>query len=187
MSNFWLTSILPFVSKTVEKWVAKLLIELLSKGCSPLHPMQFRFRAHHSTETAICIFSEMVKGLLDSNGYVSTVFLDLKSTMKFFWPDWLSLITLNMLCTALTHIYLTGNSQWLLMVLNLPVLTAVLVFHRGRSLGPLFSISLLAYPTHVKLSVPTCMLMMWWSLRKLKTSKRPLVPWHLCWLTIMTG
>ncbi len=40
--------------------------------------MQFGFRTHHSTETAICVFLEKVKSLLDRNTLVGAIFLDLK-------------------------------------------------------------------------------------------------------------
>lgn len=78
MANYRPISILPTVSKIAEKWVASLLVEHLNKGDTPLHPMQFGFHAHHSTETALCTFTEKVKGLLDKNSCVSAAFLDLK-------------------------------------------------------------------------------------------------------------
>lgn len=40
--------------------------------------MQFGFRAHHSTESAITMFVEKTKCLLDRNSCVGAVFLDLK-------------------------------------------------------------------------------------------------------------
>ena len=78
MANYRPISILPVVSKIVEKWVAKLLIQHLDKSNNSLHPMQFGFRAHHSTETVNCLFLEKVKGYLDKSSYVGAVFLDLK-------------------------------------------------------------------------------------------------------------
>ena len=77
-SNYRPISILPIVSKVAEKWVNKQLIKHLNLGDTPLHPMQFGFRANHSTETAICMFLETVKSLLDKNALVGAVFLDLK-------------------------------------------------------------------------------------------------------------
>lgn len=41
-----------------------------------LHRMQFGFRKHHSTETAICCFAEQIKSYLDNGGVVGAVFLD---------------------------------------------------------------------------------------------------------------
>lgn len=77
-SNYRPISILPIVSKVAEKWVNKQLIKHLNLGDTPLHPMQFGFRTHHSTETAICTFLETVKSMLDCNALVGAVFLDLK-------------------------------------------------------------------------------------------------------------
>lgn len=76
--NYRPISILPVISKIAEKWVAELLMEHLNKGHASLHPMQFGFRAHHSTETAVCVFIERVKCLLDRFACVGAVFLDLK-------------------------------------------------------------------------------------------------------------
>lgn len=78
MANYRPISILPIISKVAEKWVANQIIKHLDKGYTPLHPMQFGFRAHHSTETANCVFIEKVKCLLDRNPCVGAVFLDLK-------------------------------------------------------------------------------------------------------------
>ncbi len=82
MANYWPISILPVVSKIVEKWVAKLLIQHLNKSNNLFHPMQFGFRAHHSTETANCLFLEKVIGYLDKSSYVGAVFLDLKRAFE---------------------------------------------------------------------------------------------------------
>ncbi len=40
--------------------------------------MQFRFRVHHSTETANCYVVEQIKSSLDRGGVVGAVFLDIK-------------------------------------------------------------------------------------------------------------
>ena len=71
-------SIFPVVSKIKEKWVAKQLVEHLNNGYTALHPMQFGFRSHHSTESAIRMFVEKTKCLLDRNSCVGAVSLDLK-------------------------------------------------------------------------------------------------------------
>lgn len=78
MSNYRPISILPIISKIAEKWVAQLLVEHLNKDHPLLHPMQFGFRAFHSTETAMCVLVEKIKGLLDRSACVGAVFLDLK-------------------------------------------------------------------------------------------------------------
>ena len=65
INNYRPISILPVISKITEKWVAKQLVEHLSNGYTALHPMQFGFRTHHSTESAISMFVEKTKCLLD--------------------------------------------------------------------------------------------------------------------------
>ena len=77
-ANYRPISILPVISKIAEKWVANQLIRHLDEGPTSLHPMQFGFRAHHSTESANCMFIEKIKCLLDKTSCVSAVFLDLK-------------------------------------------------------------------------------------------------------------
>ena len=62
------------------------LTEHLNSSPFKLHPMQFGFRANHSTETAICSFVENIKSKLDEGGKVGAIFLDLKKafdTVKF--------------------------------------------------------------------------------------------------------
>ena len=78
VSNYRLISIISVISKVCEKWVAEQLTAHLNLGNTPLHPMQFGFRANHSTKTANCYFLENVKSKLDRGGVVGAVFLDLK-------------------------------------------------------------------------------------------------------------
>ncbi len=78
VTNYRPISILPVVSKVIEKVVCNQLVEHLNLGLFPLHPMQFGFRAHHSTETANCYFVEQIKSSLDRGGVVGAVFLDFK-------------------------------------------------------------------------------------------------------------
>ena len=75
MNNY---SILPIASKIIEKWITKQIIEFLSNSQKPLHSMQFGFRPHHSTETALAMIMEKIKCQLDRNRCVGAVFLDLK-------------------------------------------------------------------------------------------------------------
>lgn len=78
LCNYWPISIIPTVSKVAEKLIAQQIITHLNTTPFTLHPMQFGFRARHSTETAICYFTENVKNMLDKGGVVGAVFLDLK-------------------------------------------------------------------------------------------------------------
>ncbi len=79
LNNYRPISILPVTSKIIEKWVAKQVIDFLGNSHTPLHLMQFGFRPHHSTETALTMFMERIKCFLDVHGCVGAVFLDLKS------------------------------------------------------------------------------------------------------------
>lgn len=73
MSNYRPISILPVISKVVEKAVAEQLVEHLDSEAL-LHPMQFGFRTNHSTETACCYFLETIKLNLDKGEVVGAVF-----------------------------------------------------------------------------------------------------------------
>ena len=77
VSNYRPISILPVMSKVIEKLVAEQLISHLNSS-QLLHPMQHGFRAHHSTETATVYFVERVKTLMDKGGVVGAIFLDLR-------------------------------------------------------------------------------------------------------------
>lgn len=71
--NYRPISILPIMFKAAEKWVIEQIIHHLKNSSSPLHPMQFGFRANHSTETANCFFLENIESLLDKGGVVGAV------------------------------------------------------------------------------------------------------------------
>ncbi len=77
ISNYRPISILPALSKVLEKVVASQVIEHLETN-QLLHPQQFGFRPKHSTETANIFFIESIKQSLDSGNVVGAVFLDLK-------------------------------------------------------------------------------------------------------------
>ena len=77
VSNYRPISILPVMSKVIEKIAADQLILHLNSS-QLLHPMQHGFRAHHSTETATVYLIERVKSLIDRGGVVGAIFLDLR-------------------------------------------------------------------------------------------------------------
>ena len=56
----------------MEKVVTEQLVDFLNTGHVSLHPMQFGFRKHHSTETAICDLIEQIKSKLDKRGVVGS-------------------------------------------------------------------------------------------------------------------
>ena len=70
------------MSKISEKCVAEQFTEHLSSSPFTLHPMQFGFRANHSTETANCFFVENIKSKMDNGGVVRAIFLDLKKAFN---------------------------------------------------------------------------------------------------------
>ena len=75
VSNYRPISILPAISKVMEKVVAEQIIAHLDSK-SLLHPMQFGLRKNYSTETACCYFLEEIKTSLDKGGVVGAVFRD---------------------------------------------------------------------------------------------------------------
>ena len=80
--NYRPISILPVVSKVAEKWIAEQLNFHLNNSSFSLHPMQFGFRANHSTYTANCLLLENVKSMWDMGGTVGAVFLDLRKAFE---------------------------------------------------------------------------------------------------------
>lgn len=78
LTNYRPISILPAVSKIAEKCLAEQLIVHLNNSPYQLHPMQFGFRARHSTDTANCFLLENMKLKLDKGGVIGAVFLDLR-------------------------------------------------------------------------------------------------------------
>ena len=67
--------------------------------------MQFGFSAHHSTETANCVFVEKVKCMLDTSPYVGAVFLDLRKAFDT--------VDHQVLLTKLTYFNFSADSiQW---------------------------------------------------------------------------
>lgn len=61
ISNYRPISILPSLSKVAEKWISEQIITHLHTSTFSLHPMQFGFRRHHSTDTANCFLLENIK------------------------------------------------------------------------------------------------------------------------------
>ena len=108
-------SILPTVSKVFEKLVAKQIINHPNNSPFALHPMQFGFRANHSTETATCYFVEKVNANGPGRGAVGAVFLDLRKAFDTVNHSILlkKLLTYNLStnCLNLIQSYLSSRSQ----------------------------------------------------------------------------
>ncbi len=77
ISNYRPISILPVVSKILEKAIIEQLTDHLDCN-NLLHSMQFGFRRNHSTDAACCYLIENIKANLDRGGTVGAVFLDLR-------------------------------------------------------------------------------------------------------------
>lgn len=68
------------ISKVLEKLVAEQLMTYLEQH-SLLNPKQFGFRPKHSTEMAVCHFTESIKSSLDQGKCVGAIFLDLRKAV----------------------------------------------------------------------------------------------------------
>ena len=75
-SNYRPISILPIISKLLQKHVHNLLFQHLSNNC-PLSPNQWGFTEGKSTTTALLSFTHECQEALDNRGEVCSVFFDL--------------------------------------------------------------------------------------------------------------
>jgi len=82
ISNYRPISIVPVISKVLEKWLSQHIRDHLNNSVFSLHPLQFGFRSNQSIETVNCLFFfkiENIKSLLDRNKVVGAIFfLDLR-------------------------------------------------------------------------------------------------------------
>lgn len=77
MNNYRPISILPAVSKVLEKTVAEQLTTHFESQAL-LNPMQFGFRRKYSTDFACCYLLETIRAYVDQGRVVGAVFLDLR-------------------------------------------------------------------------------------------------------------
>lgn len=76
-----------------------------------MHPLQFGFRPHHWTESALAVFLEKVRCLLDKNGCVGAVFLDLKRAFDT--------VNHKVLLSKLTHFNFSARAiKWMELYLS---------------------------------------------------------------------
>ena len=77
MDNYRPISVLPVLSKVLEKVVHKQIYEYLETN-KLLSPNQFGFRRSRSTQHAVTYFSDYVRKHMDDGEYTGAVFVDLK-------------------------------------------------------------------------------------------------------------
>lgn len=77
VKNYRPVSILPVVSKVIEKAVTQQLTEHIEQS-KLLNPSQYGFRRGYSTESACVHLTELLRRNIDRGGVVGAVFLDLK-------------------------------------------------------------------------------------------------------------
>ena len=77
MDNYRSISVLPVLSKVLEKVVHKQIYEYLETN-KLLSPNQFGFQRSHSTQHAVTYFSDYVRKHMDDGEYTGAVFVDLK-------------------------------------------------------------------------------------------------------------
>ena len=77
IKNYRPVSILPVISKVIEKAVTQQLTEYIERS-QLLNPSQYGFRRGYSTESACVHLTELLRCKIDRGGVVGAVFLDLK-------------------------------------------------------------------------------------------------------------
>ena len=77
LKNYRPVSILPAISKIIEKAVTQQITEFLEQG-QLLSPCQYGFRRGYSTESACVHLTEFLRHNIDRGGVVGAVFLDLR-------------------------------------------------------------------------------------------------------------
>ena len=76
LDNYRPISVLPILSKLLEKFVHKQLIDHLEKNCM-LFNFQFGFRSKRSTELAVTLLTDYIRNEADKGSLTGAVFIDL--------------------------------------------------------------------------------------------------------------
>lgn len=85
-----------------EKWIAESIMEHRNNDGPSLHPVQFMFCSHHSSQTAASVLIKRVKRYSDSNACVGAVLIG-RSTMSTITSSSPAFLLLSFLVTPLQH------------------------------------------------------------------------------------
>ena len=80
LDNYRPISVLPILSKLLEKFVHKQLIDLLEKNCM-LFNFQFGFRPKRSTELAVTLLTDHIRKEADKGSLTGAIFVDLSKAL----------------------------------------------------------------------------------------------------------
>ena len=78
MNNYRPISNLPFISKLLERYVARCLLDHMTAN-NLLERHQSAYKSHHSTETALVLVQNDILGALDRRFGVILVLLDMSA------------------------------------------------------------------------------------------------------------
>ena len=81
-NNYRPISILPTMSKLLEKFIQKNLMEFFNK-CDVLHQSEGGFRSGHSTETAFTLMAERWLKAMNDGNVVGTIMVDFRKAFDF--------------------------------------------------------------------------------------------------------
>ena len=95
VNNYSPISILPTLSKIIEKWIATKLMSYLNK-CQLFHKNQNRFRKNHSTESALILMSDtwikaINEGKLVGCARLISEKLSIWLIINYFLTNWISI------------------------------------------------------------------------------------------------
>ena len=79
-SNYRPISMLPIISKLIEKYITKHLFGFLNKY-KLLHKSQSGFHKHHSCNTALINLVDKWINVIDKGGIIGAIFFDLKKSI----------------------------------------------------------------------------------------------------------
>lgn len=141
VNNYRPISILPTLSKIIEKWVNKNLMKYLNQH-DLLHQRQSGFRSCHSTETALIALADSWLRAINEGELVGCVLVDFRKAFDLvdhkLLLEKLRLYKLSNLCLSWFKSYLTNRSQQVVINGNSSKSDDVLYgVPQGSILGPL--------------------------------------------------